>query len=80
MSKEEQEKYKNKAKDPDCVAQSKAQASRKIKNSHGQVIEEVEAERKNQSDKFEAMKKEIQDMVQDASDKGGKIPFKPKNI
>jgi Ni,Fe-hydrogenase III component G len=67
MSQEQRDKYKSVAKTmPATVTKN-----RKIFNSLGQDVAEVQAEEQRKKEKFNAMKDEIRKLVEDANDVGG---------
>lgn len=69
LTEEQKARYKTEAKTFDPVVNK----NRKLYNSLGQVIDEVEAEKKKQMEKKESENKEIHQMVEMANDLGGRI-------
>lgn len=65
----QKERYKTNAKTHEPIVNK----SRKIYNSLGQVIEEVEEAKKKEQEKNLKMLQEIKSLVEEANDEGGKI-------
>lgn len=68
LSKNQQDLYKSKAKNSEPILNTK----RKLYNSLGQEINEIEAQRNNEISIHTAMGEEIRQMLEEANDLGGK--------
>lgn len=76
LTPEQKDEYKHKAKSSEPMPNQ----SRKIYNSLGQVIEEVEAAKAKEKEKETAMEQEIEYLVTQASDLGGELKRRSCNF